>query len=113
MSDLTAFAPQYVVGSGLVATTTVAATTTSTASAKFSGNVDNNAQVQIQISNQTSGWAYVNFGTFGAVPAAVVATSYPVAPGSVIVTVDGTVSGATVILATGSGSVGFTRGSGF
>jgi hypothetical protein len=71
-----------------------------------------NQFVQIQISNQTASWAYVNFGVFGAVVAATV-NSYPVGPGAVVVvSVAGEVTGASVILATGTGSVTFTRGEG-
>jgi hypothetical protein len=69
----------------------------------------------MQIANQTAAWAYVNFGIAGAVTAATVAASYPVAPGGVVVlTIADEVTGATVILAAGatSASVTFTRGSG-
>jgi hypothetical protein len=117
MSELWAFEPVYT-NSGLqgapagtlLASTTVAATTSSQAIAFQNPNTN-----QIQVANQTSSWAYVNFGIAGAVVAATVAASYPVAPGAVVVVTVGTeVSGATVILAAGAsgGSVTFTLGCG-
>lgn len=113
-----AFAPLYSPSSGqgaggLQASVTVAAVATgATASTVFPG-IQNNSMCQIQIANTASAWAYVNFGVLGAVTAATVASSYPVAPGSVVVvSVNSEVTGASVILASGSGSVIFTRGEG-
>lgn len=92
---------------------TVAASGTHAASTQFPGQLTGNGSNQIQIANTTTAWAYVNFGIFGNVTAATVAASYPVGPGAVVViTVDGEVSGADVILSTGSGNVIFTRGEG-
>lgn len=116
--ELRAFEPMYgpVAGtnqSSLQPSTTLAATAAAAPTTQFSGQLDGNTQLQIQIANQSSAWAFVNFGRFGAVTAATVAASYPVAPGAVVVvTVAAEVSGASVILATGNGNVTFTRGSG-
>lgn len=121
MNDTRAFFPLYLrssqnpnVNGSLAPSTTVAATDAGVLSTAFYGVTDNNF-VQIQIANTTTSWAYVNFGVFGAVTAATVATGYPVAPGSVVVvSVDPEVSGASVILGTAAatGSVIFTRGEG-
>jgi hypothetical protein len=121
MYDTAAFAPLYTrsnqdpaVTGTLQPSTTVAATDASSASAKFAGS-DRNSSTQIQIANTSTSWAYVNFGVFGAVAAATVASSYPVAPGTVVVvTVDPEVSGVTIILGTAAatGNVIFTRGQG-
>lgn len=118
MYDTQAFAPSYKptvpdTGAGgyagsLQNSVTVAASTVAAASARipFGGE-------QIQIANTSTAWAFVNFGVLGAVVAATAAASYPVAPGTVVVvTVDTEVSGASVILATGTGDVIFTRGRG-
>ena len=97
--------------------TTVAAVDTATASAKFAGTNDNN-YVQIQIANNTTltaSWAYVNFGVFGNITPATVATGYPVAPGAVVVvSVDKEVTGASVIMGTSGATANiiFTRGEG-
>lgn len=120
MQDTAAFAPIYRPSAGtgtggLVASVTVAATTSNVASTQFPGSWDGNTLQQIQIANLTNGWAFVNFGQVGIVAAATVAAGYPVAPGGVVVvTVPGEVNGATVILAatTTAGSVIFTRGGG-
>lgn len=97
----------------LQASVTVAASGSNAFSTQFPGQLSGNGSCQIQISNTTTSWAYVNFGIFGNVTAATVAASYPVGPGAVvIITVDGEVSGAAVILSTGSGNVIFTRGEG-
>lgn len=113
-----AFAPLYSPGSagqaagGLQASVTVAATTSNVNSTVFPGT-QSNGVCQIQIANTTSAWAYVNFGVVGVLAAATVAASYPVAPGSVVVvSVNSEVTGASVILGTGSGNVIFTRGEG-
>lgn len=116
-----AFQPLYTPATGtglsgsLSPSTTIGASTSAAAnSAPFSGTT-NNQIVQIQIANQTTAWAYVNFGTFGNVTAATVAASYPVAPGAVVVvSVANEVNAASVILAAGgtAGSVTFTRGEG-
>lgn len=98
----------------LAPSTTVAAVDTATASARFPGT-DNNNYVQMQIANLSTSWAYVNFGIFGNVTAATVATGYPVAPGTVVVvSVDKEVAGSSVILGTAAatGNVIFTRGEG-
>lgn len=118
MSQLWAFNPLYKKSAlggiapfgTLVPSVTAAATTSSGAVVLPSPTTE-----QIQIANQTSAWCYVNLGVAGNVAAATVATSYPVAPGAVvIISVDTEVSGATVILAAGgtAGSVTFTCGSG-
>lgn len=94
----------------LVASTTVAATNAATAGIIPGGNTSG---AQVQIANQSAAWAYVNFGIAGAVTAATVAASYPIAPGAVVVlTAAAEVTGVSVILSTGTGSVTFTRGSG-
>lgn len=86
--------------------TTIAASTTAAASA-FAPNTQ--AYAQIKISNQTASWAFVNFGVAGSVNAATVATGLPLAPGMErTVSIDPEVTGASVILATGSGSVVFS-----
>jgi hypothetical protein len=98
----------------LLPSVTVAAVDTATASARLSGT-DKNNYCQIQIANTSTAWAYVNFGLFGAVVAATVATGFPVPPGMVrIVSVDEEVTGASVILGTAAatGNVVFTRGEG-
>lgn len=92
---------------------TVAASGTAASSTQLGGQASGNGSCQIQIANTTTAWAYVNFGQIGAVTAATVAASYPVGPGAVVViSVDSEVSGASVILSTGSGNVIFTRGEG-
>lgn len=112
-----AFAPLYTPASGqtpgsLISSVTVAGAATATASTVFPGTL-NNQFVQIQIANQTTSWAYVNFGVFGSVTPATVAASYPVAPGAVVVvSVANEVTGASVILGTGTGNITFTRGEG-
>jgi hypothetical protein len=125
MSEVRAFEPLYAPsgpsgGTGvavpqgtLLPSVTLAATAASSATPIFPGAVTNYKQ-QIQIANQGTAWAYVNFGVFGNVAAATVAASYPVAPGAVVVvTVDKEVTGATVIMgAAGTGNVVFTRGEG-
>src|ERR1700749_1773506 len=113
-----AFAPLYLrtsatVAGGLLASTTVAATAASGPSTQFAGTSGPNAFCQIQIANPSGSWAYVNLGVLGSVAAATVAASYPVGPGAVVVvSVDSEVNAATVILASGSGNVVFTRGEG-
>lgn len=109
--------PGVASGGALQPSVTVAGVDTATASAKFPGTNDN-TYVQIQIANittLTAAWAYVNFGQFGAVTAATVATGYPVAPGSVVVvSVDPEVTGASVIMGTAAATANivFTRGEG-
>lgn len=94
---------------------TVAGTAAAVASTVFPGT-DRNNYCQIQIANQAAQWAYVNFGVLGGgltVTPATVAASYPVAPGSVVVvSVDPEVNAASVILASATGNVTFTRGEG-
>lgn len=128
MNEQRSFAPLYTTtqytgnpavasGGSLQPSVTVAAVDTATASAKFPGTNDN-TYVQFQIANitvATASWAYVNFGQFGAVTAATVATGYPVPPGSVVVvSVDPEVTGASVIMGTAAATanVVFTRGEG-
>lgn len=123
MSENAAFEPMYAPSGGstqgsFLPSTTVAATTASaTASTRFNGGSGGTTKRQVQIANQTNGWAFVNFGNLdlGAVTAATVANSFPVAPGSVVITVPYDVNGASVILASGAtaGNVTFTRGDGF
>ena len=113
-----AFAPLYSPSAGqgagnLQASVTVAAVATgATASTVFPGTQQNGA-CQIQIANTAANWAYVNFGIVGVLAAATVASGYPVAPGAVVVvSVNSEVTGASVILGSGSGNVIFTRGEG-
>jgi ethanolamine transporter EutH len=98
----------------LAASTTIAATVAAAPTTIFAGTMTNYQQ-QIRVANQTSAWAFMNFGVFGNITAATVAASLPVAPGAVeVFTVDKEVSGASVILAAGgtTGNVTFTRGEG-
>ena len=124
MSEVRAFEPLYAPsgpsgGTGvttpqatLLPSVTLAATASNQATAIFPGSVTNYKQ-QIQIANQGTTWAFVNFGVFGNIAAATVASSYPVGPGAVVVvTVDKEVTGATVILASGTANITFTRGEG-
>jgi len=126
MQDTEAFAPVYkrtVINAGssntagtLQTSVTVTATNASaTASGVIAGD-NPNGNCQIQIANTTTAWAYVNFGILGAVTAATVAASYPVAPGAVVaVSVDPEVNAASVILGSAPGTntaVIFTRGAG-
>lgn len=115
-----AFAPLYTKSNppaqgGLLASVSVTASVAAAASTAFLGNPQSR---QVQIANTTNQWAYVNFGNLvvGAVTAATVAASYPVAPGAVIVvSLDIDVNSASVILGgapTGSALVTFTRGEG-
>jgi hypothetical protein len=75
-----------------------------------------NNQVQIRVANKTSAWAHINFGIFGSIAAATVASSFCVAPGGVeVFSMGPDDTGASVILdaaPSGSGSVVFTRGEG-
>lgn len=119
MYDMRPFAPLYGPNAGagagsLVASVTISGATTA-ASAALPGNSSGNSDInQIQIANTTAAWAYVNFGrNTTEIPAATVASSYPVAPGAVVVvTVNSEVAAASVILGSGTGSVIFTRGAG-
>jgi len=115
------FYPLYQPGAGTAAgslypSTTIAATVAAAANTvPFSGVVSGNSMVQIAIANQTTAWAFVNFGVVGSIVAATQATGFPVAPNTtVIVSVNSDVNGASVILATGgtAGNVTFTRGEG-
>lgn len=125
MSEVRAFEPIYAPNQGnavgtLSASTSVVGAITATASTAFSGNSQAaNYKQQVQISNTTTAWAYVNFGVLSATQAVVaptVASGYPVAPGAVVVvTVDKEVNAASVILgaaSTGGTTVIFTRGEG-
>lgn len=122
-----AFAPLYTpttvnsptgaaIAGTLLTSITITATNGSATAGTLPGTTVNNAIAQIQIANTTTAWAYVNFGATGAVTAATVAASYPIAPGSVVVvSVASDVSGASVILGTAPGTataVIFTRGEG-
>jgi hypothetical protein len=101
-------------GSLLPSTTIAASVAAATNAAAFSGTTQNQ-YVQLQIANQTGAWAFLNFGVFGNVTAATVATGFPVAPGAVIVvSVAPEVTAASVILAAGAtaGNVTITRGEG-
>jgi hypothetical protein len=123
MSDVAPFRPTYTntsiaqTGGGaattnagtLVASVTLAAT----ASAQPVTLPAPGGDSQIQIANQGTTWAFVNFGVAGNVTAATVAASYPIGPGAVVVvSVAPEVSGASCILASSTGNVTFTRGSG-
>lgn len=119
MSEAIAFGPQYSPSTGttqgsLLPSTTVSATASAVASTRFSGT-NWSGKRQLQVSNTSTVFAYINFGNIdkGAVTAATVAASWPVAPGTVIVTVDSEINAASVILASGTGTVVFTRGDGF
>jgi len=121
MSEVRAFAPMYTPGAGnavgtLAPSTTITASVAAATNATAFAGTNVNYQQQLQIANTTTSWAYVNFGQLGAVVAATVAASYPVAPGAVvIVTVDKEVNAASVILGAAPGTstgVIFTRGEG-
>ena len=121
MSEVRAFAPMYTPGAGnavgtLAPSTTITASVAAATNATAFAGTNVNYQQQLQIANTTTSWAYVNFGQLGAVVAATVAASYPVAPGAVvIVTVDKVVNAASVILGAAPGTstgVIFTRGEG-
>lgn len=79
------------------------------------GAASPNNVCQIQMSNTTDKWAFVNFGQAGNVRAAA-QTDYPVAPGAIqVVTVPSEVSGFSIVLQAAAGSLTgfiFTRGSG-
>ncbi len=99
--------------------TVVGTNAAATASAVFPGSNAGGENRCIQIANKTSAWAHVNFGVLlgtRTVTAATVASSYPVAPGAmVVISVDPEVNAASVILdaaPSGSTSVIFTRGDG-
>ena len=102
---------------GLTASVTITGSVIA-ASASLPGNVGvYNGMQQIQIANTTTSWAYVNFArNTTEIAAATTASSYPVAPGAVvIVSVDGEVGAASCILGTSPGTntaVIFTRGTG-
>ena len=114
-----AFAPLYQITHGatagvLVRSVTVAGLTTAVASGELpDGSNQGSSDQQYQIANTTPFWAYVNFGVYGNVTAATAASSYPVAPGSVVVvSVSPEIDGASVILVGGTGNVIFTTGEG-
>ena len=118
MQDTQAFAPFYRVTvpgaqtGGFLPSVTVACTASS---AVASGALapENSGGSSIQVANTTNGWAYVNMGVLGALSAATVAAGYPVAPGAVVaISVAPEVTGASVILGSGTGNVVFTRGNG-
>lgn len=121
-NELRSFYPLYsATGPGntpagaLFPSVTVAATAASGNSTVFPGSEmsGRNQCVQIRVANTSAQWAYVSFGVLGAIAAATVAASYPVGPGAVeVISVDPEVNAAAVILASGTGNVTFTRGSG-
>jgi hypothetical protein len=104
-------------GSCVVGVTVVAANAVAVASTAFPGT-NNNADAQIQISNKTSVWVHVNFGSIQSPQTVRAATinDLPVAPGTVVtVSVDPEVNAASVFAdgaPAASTSVIFTRGSG-
>jgi hypothetical protein len=113
MSDTTAFAPLYSVTGTNAGTLVGSVTLAATAASQAIQLPGNGSTQQIRVANQSAAWASINFGVFGATPAATVATGLPVAPGAVeVFGVASEVCGATCILASGTGSVTFTRGSG-
>lgn len=124
MQDTQAFFPLYSPNAGntagsLLASVTITGTNASATSAALSGSGSgwSSGFQQIQIANKTSAWAHVNFGqNTTVIVAATVASSYPVAPGAVVVvTVAGEVGAASVILDAAPGTataVIFTRGMG-
>lgn len=119
MQDTRSFYPLYGPATGL-GTGSLTASVTVTASAVVAASTllgpANSGFYQMQIANKTTAWAHVNFGAFGNVTAATVATGYPVAPGGVVVvSVQPEVTGASVILDAAPGTataVIFTRGEG-
>lgn len=97
----------------LVASVTIAATTAAASGALPGPNTG--PAKQIEFTNQTAAWAYINLGIAGSVTAATVASSYPIGPGAdKVITVSDEVTGWSVILAAGAaaGSVTATRGNG-
>ena len=96
----------------LTPSVTIAASTSAAAGLLPGGG---SGAAQIEFTNQTGAWAYVNVGVAGAVVAATVAASYPIAPGGdKVITVASECTGWSVILAAGgtAGSVTATRGNG-
>lgn len=120
MSELWSFEPNASFNpsndsSQLVTSFTVAATAVSATSTQLSGDTAiEHIRRQIRVSNTTTAWAYINFARdVSSINAATVANSYPVAPNtSTVVTVGVDVDAASVILASGTGNVTFTRGVG-
>lgn len=109
---------------GLLASVTIAATTSASAMTLLPGTTGTMGAglpqqnvtfyKQVQIANLTAGWVFINLGQSGSA-VATVASGYPVAPGAVVViTAGGLQTYASVICAAGSagGSVIFTRGQG-
>jgi hypothetical protein len=120
VSELWAFNPLYTrsgLGGGspagtLIASVTIAASTAATPGLLPGGN---SSARQIEFTNQTGSWAYINVGIQGSVTAATIATGYPIAPGGdKVISVCDEVTGWSVILAAGAaaGSVTATRGTG-
>jgi hypothetical protein len=113
-----AFAPLYspstgTTAGGLLASTTIAASTTHAENATAFPGGNTGGMAQLRIANTTAAWAYVNLGQLGSLSNATVAASLPIAPATVIiVSVPAEVNGASVILGTGTGNVIFTRGEG-
>lgn len=119
MYDLRSFAPLYGPDAGggpgtLTSSLTISAVATGATSGALPGNTGLNEYNQIRIANTVAVWAYVNFGrSTTEIPAATVAASLPIPPSTiVVVTVSSEVAAVSVILASTSGSVVFTRGTG-
>ena len=109
-----AFAPLYIkanpgVSNGtLIPSVTISASTTHAEGVLPAGGTN-----QIVVNNQSGSWAYLNFGIAGSVTAATAAAGFPVPPGLFrVLSLDSEVTGVSVILASGTGSVTFTRGEG-
>lgn len=104
-------------GSCVLGITVAASNGVAVASAAFPGT-NNNADAQIQVSNKTSVWVHVNFGSIQAPQAVRAATlnDLPIPPGMIaVVSVDPEVNAASVFAdgaPAASTSVIFTRGSG-
>ena len=120
MNETRSFEPLYkatvpdVADGALIASAFMGTTDAAGNSPRLPG-VDSNNFRQIQIANISTSWAWVSFGVFGAVRAAVAGVDYPVAPGAVVVvTVHPEVTGASAVLQTAAatGNMAFTRGSG-
>jgi hypothetical protein len=108
---LSPFAPNVNASAeGFVASTTASVVATAATSA-LPTNTQNSPH--LQIANQGSVWCFINVGS-AAVPAATVAASYPIAPGSVVVISvnPGATSVSTIATAAGPSPLTFTRGEG-
>ena len=93
-------------------TVSIAATNVAAATTVFAGT-NNNQFVQIRVVNAAAAVAYISFGVAGSVTTATVASSMPMLGSTVeVFTVAAEISAASVILASGTGTVSFTRGRG-